>query len=450
MFSGALVGILSGSQFEAGLEMSPLDATHALVGSREMGPDWDLAIVPERLLASSPAEGTVRTYSIEEDTDLRANDAIGILEGENVLDSFGASITPVPDFDGDGTADLVVGAPTFNASISSRQDGAAYFLSGLGEGFTGRSWADNARLRVVGENVGGRLGSRVTSCGDVDGDGLSDWLTAATWDQSGADLGGLVVVALSDRLPDLDEQVLAGAVGPTWTGSIIGEKAGQAIACGQDLDGDGTTDLLIGAPFADNDDGNEAVGRVYFIQGSQTLDSGSLSSRADRILEETQDQAWFGWSIATGDLNGDLSPEVIVGAPGADDGAGRVQIWDGADFIAGETSARLTISGENPGDGFGRSVTAADLNGDGIDELIIGAPFTNPTDEDSAYDSGTLYVFFSADDYAGWSLTMSGSDASVQVSEPQQYLRTGQLVRSGDVDQDGRMDLAILHRAEPP
>ena len=110
----------------------------------------------------------------------------------------------------------------------------------------------------------------------------------------------------------------------------------------------------------------------------------------------------------------------------------------------------MTISGENPGDGFGRSVTAADLNGDGIDELIIGAPFTNPTDEDSAYDSGTLYVFFSADDYAGWSLTMSGSDASVQVSEPQQYLRTGQLVRSGDVDQDGRMDLAILHRAEPP
>jgi hypothetical protein len=450
VFSGALVGILSGAALSPDLELSPLDAGHTLVGSREMGPDWDLSLVPGRLLAGSPAEGTVRTYPVGEQTSLTTEDSVGVIEGEHALDGFGASITPVPDFDGDGKSDLLVGAPTMNVSTTTRQDGAVYLMSGLGDGFEGRHFAENALLRVSGEDVAGRFGDRVAACADIDGDGLSDWAVGATWDQSGAALGGRVVLALSSRLPDLGGQVLAGAVGPTWAGGHVGARAGHALSCRHDLDGDGTADLLIGAPFADGTEGTEAVGAVYRVLGGPEPVSGPLFSAADRILEETDAQAWFGWSIATGDMNGDGAPEVVVGAPGADEGTGRVLVWDGAAFMEAAGDPRYVLSGNVIGEGFGRSVTLADLNGDGLDDLVVGAPFLNPTNEDAAYDSGALYVFFGAEDGAGWRRKMTAADAALQISEPQQYLRTGLLVRAGDVDGDGQMDLAILHRTEPP
>lgn len=449
------MGILSGNRLSGNPEMPPLDTDYSLVGSREMGPDWDFAMLPGRLIVGSPAEATVRAYPLEEETELAAEDSLGIIEGENALDGFGSAVTVVSDFDGDGTPDLVIGAPTLDSSTTTRQDGAVYLMSGLGAGFKGKHFADKARVRINGEDVGGRFGDAISACGDVDGDGLDDFVVAATWDQSGAPLAGRVVLALSSRLSDLGRSVQAGAVGPTWVGAQTGERVGQALSCKHDLNGDGIVDILIGAPFADASDGTdgsagaEAVGKVYRIIGGEAPVSGPLFSVSDRIIQESQDEAWFGWSIATGDLNGDGRYEVIVGAPGADEGTGRVHIWDGQEFIDQDGGPRFVLTGAHLGEGFGRSVTAADIDGDGIDDLVVGAPFLNPTDEDTAYDSGALYIYMGAEEYAGWPITMSAEDANVTVSQAQQYLRTGQKVRTSDVDGDGRLDLGILHRAEP-
>ena len=91
----------------------------------------------------------------------------------------------------------------------------------------------------------------------------------------------------------------------------------------------------------------------------------------------------------------------------------------------------------------------ADPTGDGFDELFIGAPFVNPTDEDSAFDSGHLVVFRGDADFSGFSPEMDAGDASIRYEDAKQYLRTGQRFRAGDFDGDAQADLVLVHRTAP-
>ena len=223
------------------------------------------------------------------------------------------------------------------------------------------------------------------------------------------------------------------------------------MSCSHDLtpdNGRDGPDILIGAPFADPSQTTDAGGAIYVMSDAFSM-SGPLFLTANHILYGESDNDWLGWSVATGDLNNDGFVDIVGGAPGAQ-GTGEILIWDGAAFASGSTTPQYRISGAEQGDGFGTTVKLADLNGDGLIDLVSGAPKHNPTNngDESAYNSGAIYIFYNGKD-RDWEQTQSTQDADLVLSEGAQYLYTGQMFEVGDYTGDDLPELIILHRNRP-
>ena len=457
-YPAALAGVLTGLTDLSAPPDSPRQTLLTVEGTDALGPDWGMVLSDGLLLVGSSDGDAVYSFDATvSGTVAMDTDALGSLSGAADGDAFGTALAVVG-------ADLLVGAPTRAASDFSHQEGAIYLFEGLGVGFEGARTASEAAIRIDGLDQGGRLGGVIVGCRDIDGDGLPDWAASAPSDSSGATLAGFTALALSSALPATSDTLTttsSRAIGAWWTGSSVGEQAGKSLNCEHDLTArspgridsgaEEVIDLLIGAPFADPGTDSDANGAIYLIDG-QNLTSGPLFLQATRTLYGLEDDSWLGWSIDTGDIDGDGYFEIVAGAPGAADGAGEVLIWDGREFAEDEMDQpRYRLRGESVGDAFGESVRLVDLDGDGFDELVIGAPRRNPTDDNDplAFNSGTLYIYIGADRFVGWRPLMSATDADVALSEAQQYLRTGQRIETGDFNGDGLEDLGLLHRTDP-
>lgn len=189
-------------------------------------------------------------------------------------------------------------------------------------------------------------------------------------------------------------------------GDAAGDTAGRSVSSAGDVNGDGIEDLIIGAP--NGDDGGSAAGEAYVIYSV----AGSLRTRIDLSTltasdgfviqgDAASDQAGRSVSSA-GDVNGDGIDDLIIGANTGDDGgvnAGEAYVIYG---VAGNTRTRIDLTGLAASDGFsirgdeagdfaGYSVSSAgDVNGDGLDDLVVGAPRGNS----GAYYSGEAYVIY--------------------------------------------------------
>jgi hypothetical protein len=169
---------------------------------------------------------------------------------------------------------------------------------------------------------------------------------------------------------------------------VLGTNAaglGHSVAAAGDVNGDGWPDLIVGHPF-DNTLGAQA-GRAFVWFGGP-----NLRFAPDVILTQGSSGDWFGWSVAgIGDVNDDGYDDVAVGAPGdvASDGeTGSAWIYFGGPNFDGSQSRKF--SGEIGGDRFGWSVSAAgDMNRDGIDDFVVGAPYY----DGPVVDSGRAYLF---------------------------------------------------------
>jgi hypothetical protein len=268
--------------------------------------------------------------------------------------------------------------------------------------------SQSAGLTVYGYYDYDMSGSALAA-GDINGDGRDDLIIGALNGDpaGGADAGKTYVIYGSGSLPatiDLNSQ----SAGLTVYGDDASDNSGLAVAAG-DVNGDGRDDLIIGAPRADPA-GGATAGETYVIYGGgslpATIDLNSQSAGLTVYGDDAYDNS--GWCVAAGDINGGGRDDLIIGAYWADPAGGAnagetYVIYGGGSLPAtidlNSQSAGLTVYGDDAGDASGQAVAAGDINGDGRDDLIIGAYLADPAGGATA---GETYVIY------GGSLAVGG------------------------------------------
>ena len=231
-------------------------------------------------------------------------------------------------------------------------------------------------------------------------------------------------------------------------GAVADDRAGVAVATG-DVNGDGRADVVVGAEGADQN-GRLNSGSVYVVFGISpgTVDLGTLGERGFRIDGAAAgDRA--GSTVAVADLNGDGREDVVVGAELADGGgrneAGSVYVVHGKTSteptdLAALGTAGFRIDGAALGDRAGGALApAGDVNGDGRQDLVVGAPRADA----GGGDSGSAYVVFGAPTPATVDLAAPGASA-LHVAGAAAGDRAGiSVAGAGDLNGDGRADVLI-------
>ncbi|MBP9081093.1 MAG: FG-GAP repeat protein [Flavobacteriales bacterium] len=325
--------------------------------------------------------------------------------------NFGSSVSSAGDMNGDGFADLVIGAPG-----TSTNAGAVHIHMGVGA----ITLVASAAASTLAGTSGERLGHAVALAGDVNGDGYGDVVLGSP-DHSSA--LGRARVYRGSAAPLLDATHLY------WTGngSVAGAKAGSAVATAGDVNGDGLSDLLVGAPE------QGGTGAVKIFHG--VADLPHLTNRSWTI-QGTADHQRLGHSVASaGDVNADGYSDVVIGIPGSGTGWGKVEVYYGSPTGLPALPSWSQV-GENINDGFGHSVASAgDVDGDGYSDVLVGAP-SWPFGVENQW-RGRVYLFRGSASglvaTAAW--TMDG---------PLLESRFGySLSSAGDVNGDGYSDVVI-------
>ena len=354
------------------------------------------------------------------------------LDGRATLDRAGFSVSAAGDINSDGIDDLIVGVPYADPDGNSAA-GSSYVVFGKNTATAGLFPATLALddldgsngFRLDGQAVGDRSGHSVSAAGDINGDGIDDLIVGAPYAQPNGSLSGssYVVFGRNTAMAGLFPAMLAlgdldGSNGFRLDGAAAGDFFGGSVSAAGDINGDGIDDLIVGAFRADPVPPDFSFGSSYVVFGKDTVTVGPFpatlaladldGSNGFRLDGEAAND-FSGRSVsAAGDINGDGVDDLVIGAdgaaPNASFNAGSSYVVFGkntamaglfpAIFALGDLdgSNGFRLDGQMGSDRSGFSVSAAgDINGDGIDEVIIGAYRANP---DGNVDSGSSYVVF--------------------------------------------------------
>ena len=391
----------------------------------------------------------------------------GRFTGVAAGDALGTAIEAIGDINGDGRADLAISAPGTDRG-GTQNVGRVYVVFGSANppatldistlnGSNG--FAINSGTFLEANSA---LGIEVSAAGDVNNDGLDDMLI-------GSNRGGLannrqgrayVIYGRSSAFPasvDVDSLVASGspATGFTLTGEANGDGFGGAVGGGGDVNGDGFDDLIIGASSA-----SSTNGRAYVVYGRATFPNSfsvsGLTAGSGTTLTPGNNGDQLGTSVDIGgDLNNDGRAEILVAAFSADsnfptvqDNVGKVYVIFGSTnppaSFAVETLSGLDgfkLIGQTANSGTGTPSTfAGDVNGDGLQDVLIGAA------DAGTGAAGAVYVVYGA--VGGFSNeiflgTLNGSDGYVLTGAAAGDAAGFDVAALGDLNSDGRSDFIL-------
>jgi hypothetical protein len=287
----------------------------------------------------------------------------------------GASVAIVGDVDGDGLADIAMGAPSYdNPFTAGTSEGTVIVRRGV----VGGPPTDVLSWFHPGQSDGAQLGASVATAGDVNGDGLADYLMG----EPGVELGG----GRSGRV-----HLLLGRPASAWTVNPISDvvyseastgsgsnkaRYGAAVSTAGDWNGDGFSDVLVGAPDMSATAAFGGTAFVYLGRG-ETLASAPVVP--DPIPYQPAANLGIGVGFA-GDIDHDGFSDYVTGSPNfenssANDAEGAIHVIYGGEPHFFEIANPAVRVGGQDGAQLGYSVRGAgDVNGDGHDDVIAGAP----------------------------------------------------------------------------
>jgi FG-GAP repeat/FG-GAP-like repeat len=436
---------------QAGL-VDGIDANDLFGSSVAALGDLDGDGVPD-LVAGSPGDadgglrsGAVRILFMRSDGTVHGEQKLGagssgFGDAPDLIDQFGSAVAPVGDLDGDGVIDLAVGAPGDGdgGDFATSLVGAVWIVflrpDGTAKGEQKLSALQGGLDGLLG-NLS-RFGLALAPLGDLDGDGVADLA-----------VGGFDTVYIlflhADGTVKAHHSITAAETGFAW----FVDGFGTSMARLGDLDGDGVTELAVGAP------GAPASGTVavLFLHADGTIKAQqNISATAGGFQGPLHASDRFGASLAAlGDVDGDGLADLAAGAVGDDDGASD----GGAAWIlflhadaTVKAAQKLSATTGNFGgalhaaDAFGASLaTPGDLDGDGSLDLVSGAT----GDDDGDTDTGALWTIFL--DGQGVAKAQAKIDATAlglqnTLDDSDQFGNAAVVI--GDLDHNGVQDLAV-------
>ncbi|MBO2012480.1 FG-GAP-like repeat-containing protein [Hymenobacter negativus] len=379
--------------------------------------------------------------------------------------NLGSSVAGAGDFNGDGYGDLLIGGAGF--TISGNNAGVVYIYAGSANFFTN----SNPSAAAAAGFTNSRGGTAVAGVGDLNGDGYDDFASGGPDYDAGstntgsiriffgnaslsvgittATVGGAANYHLGASLTGLGDTngdgyadlavgapgvssalVVRGANSTAFNGFSAfyltptgGSTAGTSVAGPGDVNGDGLTDVLLGAP------GDGTSGSVYLFLGSTSL-SGTSTQAA--VFSTAEPGESFGQAVSgAGDLNGDGYADFVVGAPAYAGNKGRVYVSLGAAVLSTISNMPQILDGATAGDKFGSSLSGGDANGDGYGDVLVGAPLY-------ASNTGRAYAYYGSP--AALAATPTALTEPSASSTSYFGLSTS---NAGDVNGDGYADVLV-------
>jgi len=324
-------------------------------------------------------------------------EAATVFYGESYYARTGWDVASAGDVNGDGLGDLLLSGELEwydSEDGESYRQGRVYLFFGRADGFPDAVCVSEADVILDGDEADEMAGASLAGGHDVDGDGVPDLIVGAPYNGSYA--GRVYVVSGA-------EVAAGGSFELADVGVVLGGTPGAYDAFGWDvslpgdLTGDGLADIAVGVPG--HDDPMDQAGALVLYAGTEDLALGISPDPLATIAGEW-DEHDFGIRSAGGDIDGDGRNDLIVAAIYAHEGfngkAGRVYVFAGRDAadwaeVTSATQAEADYTGAGVRDYMGFGVGAADLDGDGYDDLLMGSAYH---DTASAEDQGRVYLFW--------------------------------------------------------
>ncbi|MBW2542445.1 MAG: FG-GAP repeat protein [Deltaproteobacteria bacterium] len=378
------------------------------------------------------------------------------IESDQLYSNLGVSVAAAGDVNGDGYADVIVGAHLYDAG--EVDEGAAFVFLGSADGIVANGNPANADSQLESNKPEAQMGWSVAGAGDVNGDGYADVIVGAytytrlffpdpIQTEAGAAfifLGSASGIVANGTPQNADTQIISDRA-DSWLG--------YAVAGAGDIDDDGYADVIVGAPSYNVGPGSDPQqvkksGAVFIYHGSASGVSGGGPASADTQLKARDDQlgSFFGRSVAgAGDVNDDGYADVIVGAVQYEAG----EIEEGAAFVfhgsAGGiangdlTTAAAQLESDQEYAKLGQSVAGAgDINGDGYADVIVGAYRYDAGENEE----GAAFIFFGG--ASGIVANGNPANADVQLESNLEWAWLGWSVAgAGDVNDDGAPDVIV-------